>query len=241
MSGGIGWPGAPPCAWGGPRSGVLVLPAVAVRAAGPASLLAWAALLALSALIATTFADLGARYPDVGGSPRSPGGPSVTGPPRSWAAGCTRRCHSGGRRGGGRRPLHRHRSKHPPAATAAIAVALLAVVFLTNLLVLRVSGRLQLALTGALIALLVTVITVAGPHVDPHRVGPFAPTAPPASAAPSQCCSPPSAGGKHAPTCRPSSPMPARCAGGRREPRHRGRALHRPGRLHRRRPRHRGR
>src|SRR3954449_4675204 len=48
-------------------TGVISLPALAVHAAGPASLLAWAGLLLLSVPLATTFAALGARYPDGGG------------------------------------------------------------------------------------------------------------------------------------------------------------------------------
>ncbi|WP_233600211.1 amino acid permease [Micromonospora sp. M71_S20] len=47
--------------------GVLVLPALAVQAAGPASLLAWTAMLALSVPIAAAFAALGIRHPDSGG------------------------------------------------------------------------------------------------------------------------------------------------------------------------------
>src|SRR5919112_1885081 len=48
-------------------TGVISLPALAAEAAGPASLLAWAGLLLLSVPLATTFAALGARYPDGGG------------------------------------------------------------------------------------------------------------------------------------------------------------------------------
>src|SRR3954469_3141593 len=48
--------------------GVLFLPALAARAAGPASILAWAALLALSAPLAVTFAALGVRFPEAGGA-----------------------------------------------------------------------------------------------------------------------------------------------------------------------------
>lgn len=47
--------------------GVLALPALAAAAAGPASVLAWAALLAASVPIAVCFAALGARFPDGGG------------------------------------------------------------------------------------------------------------------------------------------------------------------------------
>jgi len=48
-------------------TGVISLPALAVLEAGPASLLAWVALLLLSVPLATTFAALGARHPDGGG------------------------------------------------------------------------------------------------------------------------------------------------------------------------------
>ncbi|MGN6798194.1 MAG: amino acid permease, partial [Gaiellaceae bacterium] len=47
--------------------GVLLVPALAVTAAGPASILAWAALLVLSAPLAVTFAALGVRHPVAGG------------------------------------------------------------------------------------------------------------------------------------------------------------------------------
>src|SRR4051794_14732867 len=48
--------------------GVLLLPALAAEAAGPASVLAWAALLALSAPLAIAFAVLGVRHPEAGGT-----------------------------------------------------------------------------------------------------------------------------------------------------------------------------
>jgi amino acid efflux transporter len=48
--------------------GVLLLPALAAEAAGPASILAWAGLLALSAPLALTFAGLGTRMPEAGGT-----------------------------------------------------------------------------------------------------------------------------------------------------------------------------
>src|SRR4051794_41838636 len=48
--------------------GVLLLPSLAARAAGPASVLAWAGLLALSAPLALTFAALGVRHPEAGGT-----------------------------------------------------------------------------------------------------------------------------------------------------------------------------
>src|SRR3954454_9142473 len=48
-------------------TGVISMPALAAGVAGPASLVAWLALILLSAPLACTFAALGARYPDGGG------------------------------------------------------------------------------------------------------------------------------------------------------------------------------
>ncbi|GAB3433288.1 amino acid permease [Flindersiella endophytica] len=48
-------------------TGVVALPSMTARAAGPASLLAWLALVVLSVPLAATFAGLAARYPDAGG------------------------------------------------------------------------------------------------------------------------------------------------------------------------------
>ncbi len=48
-------------------TGVIALPALAAEVAGPASLLAWLGMVALSVPLAATFAALGARYPDAGG------------------------------------------------------------------------------------------------------------------------------------------------------------------------------
>src|SRR6266567_9385683 len=47
--------------------GLLLVPALAVQAAGAASILAWAGLLVLSAPLAITFAALGVRHPVAGG------------------------------------------------------------------------------------------------------------------------------------------------------------------------------
>src|SRR3954469_18059720 len=47
--------------------GVLLVPALAVQAAGAASIVAWAGLLVLSAPLAVTFAALGVRHPVAGG------------------------------------------------------------------------------------------------------------------------------------------------------------------------------
>jgi len=48
-------------------TGVISLPAMAAGIAGPASIVAWLALVVLSAPLALTLAALGARFPDAGG------------------------------------------------------------------------------------------------------------------------------------------------------------------------------
>src|SRR4051794_13421568 len=48
-------------------TGVISMPALAAEVAGPASLVAWLALIVLSAPLAFTFAALGPRHPDSGG------------------------------------------------------------------------------------------------------------------------------------------------------------------------------
>jgi amino acid efflux transporter len=48
-------------------AGILALPSLAAKVAGPASILSWVGLVLLSIPIAATFAALGARYPDGGG------------------------------------------------------------------------------------------------------------------------------------------------------------------------------
>jgi amino acid efflux transporter len=60
------WEIAGPVSRAVPGAGILALPALAASAAGPASLLAWLALLLFCVPVAATFAALGARYPDSG-------------------------------------------------------------------------------------------------------------------------------------------------------------------------------
>jgi amino acid efflux transporter len=48
-------------------AGILALPSLAAKVAGPASILSWAGLVLLSIPIAASFAALGARFPDGGG------------------------------------------------------------------------------------------------------------------------------------------------------------------------------
>ncbi|MDQ6851932.1 MAG: amino acid transporter, partial [Actinomycetota bacterium] len=48
--------------------GLLLLPGLAASLAGPASVLAWLGLLAVSGLLAWVFSSLGARFPGRGGA-----------------------------------------------------------------------------------------------------------------------------------------------------------------------------
>lgn len=159
--------------------GVLVLPALAVQAAGPASLLAWAMMLAVSAPIAAAFAALGIRYPSPGGVATftrqafGPAAGTVVGwwfyaaVPMGMVAGAMAGArYAATALGGGL------------GAAAVTAVGILAAAYALNVVGLHRSGRLHLALTGGLCALLITVIVVSAPHIKASRFTPFAPEGP---------------------------------------------------------------
>jgi len=157
-------------------TGVIALPALAAQIAGPASLVAWAGLVALSVPLATTFAALGARCPDGGGVAtyvREAFGPraaAVVGwcfyaavPVGAPAAGMFAGGYVAAAWGGG-------------AVTVNVtAVALVAVVTAMNAFGLRLSGGVQLALAGLLVALLLTATLTALPHARADNLTPFAP------------------------------------------------------------------
>ncbi|WP_222709294.1 APC family permease [Nonomuraea sp. C10] len=153
--------------------GMLVLPQLAAAAAGPASVLAWAGLLALSVPVALTFAALGARHPDGGGVAAfaartfGPRWAAMTGwwfygavPLGTVAAALV---------GGG------YVADAFGVDRMAAAAALLAAAFLANAAGLRTSGRLQLALLGGLVALLAAAVVTAAPHAEATSFTPFAP------------------------------------------------------------------
>jgi amino acid efflux transporter len=157
-------------------TGVISLPALAVHAAGPASLLAWAGLLLLSIPLATTFAALGARYPDGGGvstyarrafGPRAAtvvgwcfyfaipiGAPTAAGFAGAYVADSA---------GGGRQTQL--------LATGGIIV----LVATMNWFGLRVSGRVQLVIAFVLGGLLLAATVVSLPHAELGNLTPFAP------------------------------------------------------------------
>src|SRR3954462_5394271 len=157
-------------------TGVISLPALAVGAAGPASLLAWAGLLLLSLPLATTFAALGARCPDGGGvstyarlafGSRAAtvvgwcfyfaipiGAPTAAGFAGAYVADSA---------GGGRQ-------------TQLIATgAIIGLVATMNWFGLRVSGRIQLVIAFVLGGLLLAATLVSLPHAELANLTPFAP------------------------------------------------------------------
>ncbi|MBZ5740608.1 APC family permease [Nocardioides mangrovi] len=157
-------------------TGVISLPALAAREAGPASLVAWLALVLLSVPLAATFAALGARHPDGGGvstyARRAFGARTATvvgwcfyfaipvgAPPAAGFAGA----YVADSVGGGR---------HTQLATAGLLIAAVA---LMNWYGVRVSGRVQLVIAAVLALLLAVATLVSLPHATTDHLTPFAP------------------------------------------------------------------
>jgi amino acid efflux transporter len=156
--------------------GVLALPHLAAAAAGPASIVAWAALLALSVPVALTFAALGARFPDGGGVATFAArafGPRISAMVGWWFYAAVPLGVLAGALIGGDYVAAALGLGTPGAL--ATAFALLAAGFAANHRGLRVSGRIQLALVAGLTALLVIAIAAAAPHAEAANLTPFAP------------------------------------------------------------------
>jgi amino acid efflux transporter len=157
-------------------TGVIALPALAAEVAGPASLLAWAALVLLSIPLAATFAALGARYPDAGGVStyvRNAFGPraaAIVGwcfyfavPAGAPAAALFGGAYVAAMLGGG-------------ATTEIVTAALLiATVAAANAYGVTVSGRMQVVLSALLVALLLAAVLASAPHARLDNLHPFAP------------------------------------------------------------------
>ncbi|MDI3243326.1 amino acid permease [Arthrobacter sp. AL08] len=157
-------------------TGILVLPGLAADAAGPASILAVAAVLLLSVPLAGTFAALAARFPDAGGvatfvrlalgkTPARMAGywfffGVVIGTPVVAVLGASYLVAIFG---------------GPRWAVIVLAVLLLVPPFLSNAYGLRVSGPVQLGLTAALVAIVVGVMAVCGRAMQPAHFEPFLP------------------------------------------------------------------
>ncbi|GAA2651637.1 APC family permease [Paractinoplanes durhamensis] len=157
-------------------TGVISMPALAAGVAGPSSLVAWLALIVLSAPLAWTFAALGARHPDGGGvstyvrlafGPRAAaavgwcfyfavplGTPAAT----AFAGGYVADVLGGG-----------------DTTVLVTFLAVVGLVYTMNWFGLRISGRVQLVLTAVLAALLLVTVVIALPHADLGNLRPFAP------------------------------------------------------------------
>ena len=157
-------------------TGVISLPALAARAAGPASLLAWVVLVVISVPLAVTFAALGARHPDGGGvatyarlafGERAAtlvgwaffvaipvGAPVAAGFAASYVADAV----DGGR-----------------GTEVVVTAAVIVVVTLMNWFGIRVSASVQLAIAAVIAALLLLTIVVSLPRVDTTNLSPFLP------------------------------------------------------------------
>lgn len=157
-------------------TGILVLPALALDAAGPASLVAVAAVLLLSIPLAGTFAALAARYPDAGGVAtfvRLALGDTAARMAGYWFLFGVQF---------GAPVVATLGAEYLVAAVGAdrsavwmIAVAFLALPLAINFFGLRVSGTVQLGLTGLLVIVVVGVVAVTLPASEPSNFEPFMP------------------------------------------------------------------
>jgi amino acid efflux transporter len=156
--------------------GVLIVPALAAEAAGPASVVAWAALLSLSVPLAITFAVLGVRQPEAGGTAayaRAAFGPRAASVTGWWflsgvVIGAPAVAMVGGfyvaeLLGAGRE------------AAVVAAAAMIAAVTAANSLGVHSTARLQLGLAGVLAALLLVAVVSALPESRADNWTPVAP------------------------------------------------------------------
>jgi amino acid efflux transporter len=157
-------------------TGVIALPALAAKMAGPASLLAWLALIILSIPLAATFSALGARYPDSGGISTCvkhafgdyPA--AIVGwcfffavPVGSPAAALFAGAYVEAAIGGGTTTL------------MLTAFALIMLITLINAFGVTLSGRVQVLVAGLLIAFLLAAVGASLPHFKAQNLHPFAP------------------------------------------------------------------
>lgn len=157
-------------------TGVLVLPALAIREAGPAALVAVGALVLLSVPLAAVFAALGSRFPSGGGvsgfvaKALGPGPAAVT----AWwfylgvplgvpALGLFAGDYVEAAVGGG------------TVTRTVTALVVVLVAAAANARGVQVSGGVQVCLTAVLVGALVVVLALAVPDADPARLTPFAP------------------------------------------------------------------
>lgn len=157
-------------------TGILVLPGLAADAAGPASLVAVAAVLLASIPLAGTFAALAARYPDAGGVAtfvRLALGETAARMSGYWfffgvSFGAPVVAILGG--------------EYVVAALGAdralvplTGLAFLVVPLVVNVFGLRLAGSIQLGLTALLLVVVIGVVAVSSPAIEPANFEPFLP------------------------------------------------------------------
>jgi amino acid efflux transporter len=157
-------------------TGVIALPALAAKTAGPASLVAWLALILLSIPLAATFSALGARYPDAGGIatyvklafgayPAAVVGwcfffaVPVGAPAAAMFAGAYVQAAVGG----------------GTSTLMLTAFALVLGITLINAFGVTISGKVQVYVAALLITFLVTAVCASLPHLRLRNLHPFAP------------------------------------------------------------------
>lgn len=157
-------------------TGILVLPGLAAQAAGPASIVAVAAVLLLSIPLAGTFAALASRFPDAGGVAsfvRRALGPTAARMTGYWfffgvCVGAPVVAILGGEYVVAVLGVDR-------AAVPIIGFAVFLPPFIANWFGLRVAGWVQFVLTGLLLTVVVGVVAVTFPAADPANFTPFLP------------------------------------------------------------------
>ncbi len=156
--------------------GVLFLPALAAEIAGPASFLAWAGLLALSVPLALTFAALGVRHPEAGGTAaytKAAFG-RRTGASTGWwfLSGVVLGAPAVALIGGFYVAELLNVGREGAIVAAA---AMIAGVIAANAAGLKTTARLQLGMAGVLAALLLVAVLTALPETRAENWTPFAP------------------------------------------------------------------
>jgi amino acid efflux transporter len=156
--------------------GLLLVPALAVQSAGAASIVAWAALLVLSAPLAITFAALGVRHPVAGGVSayvREGLGDDAAAVTGGWFLSAVALGAPAVSLIGGYYVADLTGSGTPVAA--AVGLAMFAAVLAANLFGVRVSAGFQLALSSVLIVVVAIAVAVALPSRGGDNWAPFAP------------------------------------------------------------------
>jgi amino acid efflux transporter len=156
--------------------GVLLVPALALQAGGPASIVAWGALLVLSAPLAVTFAALGVRHPVAGGVSayvREGLGDAAAAVTGGWFVAAVLCGGPAVALIGGYYVADLTGSGSFVAA--AVGLTMFGTVLTANAFGLRISSGFQLVLASVLVVVIATAIAVALPSRGGDNWTPFAP------------------------------------------------------------------